>query len=60
MCSSLYYGEVCFALSLLSVKGQITAFTILDGKHDTKWPKNIHTQQAVAYKFMWYGKYRNL
>jgi hypothetical protein len=49
MRSSLYYGEVCFALSLLSVKGQITAFAIVDGKHDREWSKNIHTQQGVAY-----------
>jgi hypothetical protein len=56
MRSSLYYGKVCFARSILSV----TAFTIADGNHDTKWSKNIRTQHAVAYKFMSYWKYRNL
>jgi hypothetical protein len=52
MRSSLYYGEVCFARSILSVKGHVTAFTIVDGKHVTELSKNIRTQQAVAYKFM--------
>jgi len=60
MQSSLYYVEVCFARSILSVKRQVTAFTIVDGKHDIKWSENIRTQQAVAYKFTSYGKYRNL
>jgi len=60
MRSSLYYCEVCFARIVLRVKGQVTASTIVDGKHDTEWSKNIRTQHAVAYKFMPYGKYRNL
>jgi len=57
---SFYYGEVCFAHNILSVKGQVTAFNIAENKHDTEWSKNIRTQQAVAYKFTSYGKCRNL
>jgi hypothetical protein len=60
MRSSLYYGKVCFARSILSVKVHVTVFTIVDGKHDKEWSKNIRTKQAVACKFMSYGKYRNL
>jgi len=60
MRSSLYYCQVCFVRVILSVKGEVTAFTIVDGKHDTDWSKNIRKQHAVAYKFMPYGKYRNL
>jgi len=60
MRSSLYYCEVCFVHVILSVKGEVTAFTTVDGKHDTEWSKNIRTHHVVAYKFMPYGKYRNL
>jgi len=48
MRSSLYYCKVCFVRFILSVKGVVTAFTIVDGKHDTEWSKNIRTQDAVA------------